>query len=175
MRCRCVGRASGFQRLSRGFRRLVALLPSLPPVRCILDCLIRACPLAPYSCPYYKSFLRRRFGSTAGTAIYLSLSLSVSLVRLSFSLPSLSLFLSISTDPFSENPAFPYQRAPSGLPEPMTQSEQQGSSSALTRLLAMTAIDNHSSHSHARLTTVGSRHASAGHWLTVSLQPDRLI
>ncbi len=37
---------------------------------------------------------------------------------------------------------FPSQRAPSGLPEPMIQLEQQGSSSVLTRLLAMTANDN---------------------------------
>ncbi len=111
-------------------------------VRCILDCLSRACSLAPHSFPYYKSFLRRRFGSTAGTAISLSVRFfSSSVVQSIFS-------LSISRPPLSRNPAFPSQRAPSGLPEPMTQLEQQGPSSALTHLLAMTANNNHSLHAH---------------------------
>ena len=41
--------------------------------------------------------------------------------------------LSLSA-PLSRNPAFPFQRAPSGLPESMIQLEQQWSSFALTRL-----------------------------------------
>ena len=55
--------------------------------------------------------------------------------------------VSLSTDP----PSTRTQRSHisgSGLPEPMTQSEQQGFSLALTRLLAMTANDNNSIHAH---------------------------
>ena len=62
-----------------------------------------------------------------------------SLVRLSLCLSSLP--LSLYRSPQHE-PRVPVSAAPSGLPEPMTQPEQQGSSLALTRLLAMTANDN---------------------------------
>ena len=58
---------------------------------------------------------------------------------------SLSLSLLPPPPPLRRNPAFLSQRAPLGLPEPLTQFEQQGSSLAMTHLLAITA--NHKAHS----------------------------
>ena len=97
--------------------------------------------------------------------------------RSSVVLSILSLCLSA---PLSRNPTSPTQRAPSGLPEPMTQLEQQGSSLALTRLLVMTAkrqcsLREPSTRSHAYSITHISGQVSAVHQLTVSFQPERLI
>ncbi len=69
--------------------------------------------------------------------------------------PVYSLSLSLSA-PLSRNPASLSQRAPSGLPEPMTQLEQQGSSLALTRLLVITAIIYNNVHSSTSYTLTRS-------------------
>ena len=115
----CIGRVSGFQKLSRGCRRLVALLLSfLPPGSLYPGLPQSSLP----SLRHPMAFLWQQFGSTAGTAI----SLLSSYRGLSSPYVPLILSLSLPT-PLNENPAFPYQRVPSGLPEPMTQSEQQGS------------------------------------------------
>ncbi len=142
----CVVGASGGCRASKGC--LGDLFGSSPysrcsrPVRCILDCLSRACPFR-----HPTAFLTTRafYGSDSSPLQGSDLAV-FSFVRLSLCLSSL-FSLSLLT-PFSENPAFPYQQTPSGLPKPMTQSEQQGSSSALIRLLAMRANNNHSLHAH---------------------------
>ncbi len=122
--------------LSRGFRWLVALAPVASRLCRILDCLSRACPLW-----HPTAFLTTRafYGSDSGPLQ--GSDLAVSFVRSSILMSILSLYLTLPI-PLSGNPAFPFQWAPSGLPEPMTQFEQQGSSLALTRLLAMTADDN---------------------------------
>ncbi len=119
---RCVGRVSGFQKLSRGFRRLVALLPSLPPF--VVSWTASVEPAISLRHPTASLTTRAFYGGESGPprgqrSLYFFLSgLILSL--------SLSLSLSTAPPPFNENPAFPYQRVPSGLPEPVTQSEQQG-------------------------------------------------
>ncbi len=88
--------------------------------------------------------------------------------------------LSLSRPSLSRNPAFLVQRALSGLPECMTQLEQQRSSFALIRLLVMTAKRQGSFrpptiHSHAHSATHSSGHVSVVHQLAVSFQLERLI
>ena len=123
--------------LSRGFRRLVALAPvasSWP----VLSWTASVEP-ALFGSPQL-SLLQEL--STAVIRVHCRAAISQSFRRSSVVMsipPPLSLSLPV---PLSGNPAFPSQRVPSGLPEPMTQFEQQGSSFALTRLLAMTADDN---------------------------------
>ncbi len=96
----------------------------------------------PYSFPYYKSILPRQFRSTVGAVISLSFPVGVYPTVGSSVITSIfSLSLSLSTNP-------PSTRTPRDCLNPWLQSEQQGFSSALTRLLAMTAIDNHSLHAH---------------------------
>ena len=108
----------------------------------------------PYDFPYCGSLLRRWSGPPQGQR---SLTFLFSRRRES----TLSPFVcSLSHRPsLSSNPAVLPRRVPFGLPEPWSQQEQQGFSSALTRLLAMTRSLPHRSHAH--LTTLSSHHASA--------------
>ncbi len=120
--------------MSRGFRRLVALNP------------VAYGPVVSWTASvgsarwHLTTFLTTRafYGGDSGPLSDSDLSVfSRSSVVMSILSPSLSL-----KSPLSRNPVFPSQRAPSGLPELMSQLEQQGSSLALTRFLAMTANDN---------------------------------
>ena len=135
-------------------------------VRYFLDCLSRVCLQSPCSFPYCKCLLR------CGTVISQSSRPSVVLSILSLPLSLLA--------PLSRNPASLAHRAPSGLPESVTQLEQQGSSLALTRLLVMTAKQQGSlcqptTRSHAHSVTHSSGHVSGVHQPAVSFQPERLI
>ncbi len=142
------GWISGPQKLSRGFLRLVALLPTLSSPGSLYSGLPQSSPSSstPYNFPYYKSLLLRRFGSTVGAAIPLFSPVGGRCHSPFVYLLPLSLFLSLYQPSLNKNPTFLYQRVLSGLPEPQPQSEQQGFSSALTRLLAMTSAD--SIHAH---------------------------
>ncbi len=160
----CIGRVSGFQKLSRGCRRLVALLLSfLPPGSLYPGLPQSSLP----SLRHPMAFLWQQFGSTAGTAI----SLLSSYRGLSSPYVPLILSLSLPT-PLNENPAFPYQR--DCLNPWLNQNSKDLDQRWLVywqwQLMTITP-----SCSHARLTIFGSRHASAGHWLTVSYQPERLV
>ncbi len=119
----CVEEISGLQKLSRGFLRLVALPPTLPPP----DSLYPGLPnrslssSTPYSFPYYKSVLPQRFRSTVWVAISLSPFPSGSVlytVSSSVFTSIFSLCLSLYRPSLNKNPAFLSQRGPSGLPEP---------------------------------------------------------
>ncbi len=103
VRSSCVGRVSGFQKLSGGFRRLVALLPSLPP-----GSLYPGLPQwsLPSGTPQL-SLLQEL--STVVIRVHCGdsdLSRSVSSVRRSSSLSSLSLSLCLYRPPSARTPRF---------------------------------------------------------------------
>ncbi len=112
--------------LSRGFVGSSSILrPRSRHLRVcyFLDCLSRVCLQAPQF-PLLWSLLQRCFRSAAGQR-FRSL-----LVRRSYCLLSLS-------PPLSRDPVSLSQQALSGLPEPMTQLEQQLSSFELTPLFGI--------------------------------------
>ncbi len=94
----CVEGISGLKKLSRGFLRLVAPLPTLPPPGPLCSGLPQSSPSSStnYSFPYYKSVLPQRFGSTVGAAISLFLPVGVyPMVSSSVSMSIFSLCLSL--------------------------------------------------------------------------------
>ncbi len=167
---------SGLQKLSRGFLWLIALRPTLSPPGSLYSGLPQLSPSSstPYSFPYYKSLLRQWFGSAVGAAIPLfspvgglpTVSLSVSSLCPSLSLPTL----------LQQEPRVLVSVGPLWSAWTVT-------SMRTARLFigVDSFIGNDSwwqslpSRSHARLTTFSSRHASAGHRVTVSYRPERHI
>ncbi len=156
---RVVVGALGLQKLSRGFLRLVAWPRRFPASWFVIHWTASVEPALSSGTPRLSLL---QDPSTAVIQIHrrgsdLSLSRSprwgstLRSVRL-FVMSIVSLSSSLYRPSLNKNPTFLWQRVPSGLPEPYPQSEQQGFSSALTRLSAMTSDDNHSLHAHTLIS-----------------------